>query len=132
MTKSRQARSARATVGLIGEPEKNGSAVEWFVFSDYDSKRVGKGADALDLATKAVRSLASEGVPAGKSRHDRRIREWMLEIAVESARAQEFRRRLTPKQRAKLDAMFDKIDATFDKIDAVCDRRPRAETKRTP
>lgn len=107
----------KALVGLFGEPGRKGT--EWFVFAEDNSKRVGKGEDALDLATKAVRSLAKDGVPAGKSAHDRRLRACMLEVAVEGERARMWRQSLTPKQRDELDALFDKLDAHTRKIGVI-------------
>jgi hypothetical protein len=112
--------SAKAIVGLFCEPR--GSKAVWFVFADADCKHVGEGDESLDLAVKAVHSLASEGnVPAGQGRRDSQLRAWRLEIAVEMTRAREHRRRMSPKQRAKLDAAFNCLDAAFDRLDAASD-----------
>ena len=106
--------SKHALVGLFGDSTPSKKKTTWFVFADDDCKRVGEGDGALDLAVKAVRSLASDGVTAGKSRHDRAVRKWMLELAVEFVRVREYRQGLTPKQVAKIDAAFDELDRFMD------------------
>ena len=110
-----------ATIGLFGEPgSSKKSAKEWFVFIDCAVRCVGEGAEAFDLATKAVRSLEGmKNIPTGKSHRDQNMRAIMLEVAVEMTRAREFRSHLSSKERAKIDGAFDKIDAAFDKIDAA-------------
>ena len=105
----------RATIGLFGEPGPSKKSVhEWFVFIDCDVRRVGTGDESFDLATKAVRSLASmKDIPTGKSLHARNTRKIRLEVTVELTRARAFRQRLSPKERAKIDAYFDKLDAVI-------------------
>lgn len=111
-------KAKHALVGIFGESGRTKkSPTKWFVFADDDCKHVGDGDAALDLAVKAVRSLASDGVPAGKNRQDREVRAWMLELAVEFTRVREHRKSLTPKQRAKADATLAELTASFDHID---------------
>jgi hypothetical protein len=120
--------SKHALVGLFGDSTPSKKKTMWFVFADDDCKRVGEGDDSLNLAVKAVRSLASDGVPAGNSRHDRGVRKWMLELAVEFTRAREYRKSLTPKQRAKADAALNKLVAG---LDALASGRPVVASSRS-